>query len=166
MKKALVISLILVAAAFTLGSVSKVYAQSETPAANTTGNYGLGGHGGMMGSNQQGLLHDEMVKVVAEKLGISVDDLNTRLTNGETLYSIALAEGLTADEAKALIIDARSQAIDLAVTNGDLTQTQADWMKTRTNLMGANGTFGTRGMMNGNRSANGTGTCVGVYTNN
>lgn len=175
MKKALVVSLVVLAAVFTLGSVSKVFASSETPAtpANTV-NYGFGGNGGMMGAgtgtNQKGLLHDEMVKILSEKLGISEEDLNTRLANGETMYSIALAEGLTADQAKTLMVDARTEAIDQAVTNGDLTQAQADWMKTRSSMMGTgtggtNGT-GTRGMMGGNRGANGTGTCTGVYTTN
>jgi len=172
MKKALIVSLVVVTAFFTLGSVSQAYAQSEAPVVNSTENYGFGGRGGMMGAGtgvtQQGLLHDEMVIVVAEKLGISVDDLNTRITNGETLYTIALAEGLTADEAKTLMVETRLQAIDQAVANGDITQTQADWMKTRSALMGtgAASAAGTRGMMGGARGANGTGTCVGVYTNN
>lgn len=167
MKKALLVSLVLVAAVFAFGSVSTVHASSDTPAtpANTA-NYGFGGNGGMMGAGiggtQQGLLHDEMVSVVAEKLGISVDDLNARITNGETLYTIALAEGLTADEVQTLMLDARTQAIDLAVANGDLTQAQADLMKTRSTQMGVNGATGTRGMMGGNRGANRTGNGTGV----
>jgi hypothetical protein len=168
MKKALVVSLVLVAALFTFGTVNKVYASSTNPAASTVaGNYGPGGQVGMMdGTQQKGLLHDEMVTVIAEKLGISVEDLNTRLINGETLYTVAIAEGLTNDEAKALLLEARGEAIDLAVTNGDLTQTQADWMKSRIKLMEENGFTGARGMMGGNHGANGsgTGTCTGVYT--
>jgi hypothetical protein len=168
MKKALLVSLVIAAAFFTLGSVNKVYASNGTSTdTSSTVLYGMGGHGGMMtggaSGSQQGLLHDEMVSVLAEKLGLSVDEINQRLTDGETMYSIALSTGLTADEATTLLADSRNQAIDLAVTNGDLTQTQADWMKTRSNLMGTNGT---RGMMNGNRGATGIGTCMGVYTNN
>ena len=172
MKKVLAVSLVLVTALFTLGSFTKVYASSGTPSTSvSSASYGFGGNGGMMGGTQQGLLHDEMVKVMAEKLGITVDDLNARLANGETMYSIALAEGFTADQAKTLMVDARIQAIDLAVANGDLTQAQADWMKTRGSMMGTgtrgtNGVSGTRGMMGGARGANGTGTCIGVYTNN
>ncbi|HCS40320.1 MAG: hypothetical protein FP831_10145 [Anaerolineae bacterium] len=172
MKKALVLSIVLVAAVFTLGSVNKVYASSGNPSTTAASdNYGFGGQGGMMGGTQQGLLHDEMVIVVAEKLGITVEDLNARLADGETMYSVAIAEGLSNDEAIALMADARSQAIDQAVANGDLTQAQADWMKTRSQFMGANGAngaTGTRGMMGGARGANGTGTgtCIGVYTNN
>ena len=170
MKKAILVSLVLVAALFTFGSVNKVYASSNNPVTSTeVGNYGPGGQGGMMGGAQQkGLLHDEMVTVVAEKLGITVEDLNSRLVNGETLYSVAIAEGLSNDEAKALLSDARIEAINLAVTNGDLTQAQADWMKNRIKLMSENGAEGSRGMMGGNRGANGTGTgtCTGVYTTN
>lgn len=157
MKKALVLSLVLVVGVLTFGSVNKVYASTGTPsAAAQTQNYGFGNQGGMT----QGLLHDEMVAVAAEKLGISVDDLNARLTAGETLYTIALAEGLTAEEAQALMLDARNHAIDQAVANGDLTQTQADWMKTRSAQMGATGTRGPRGMMGGARGGLGTGTGV------
>lgn len=164
MKKVIVMSLVLVIAAFSLGSVSKVYAQAEAPITTSNQNFGTGN--GLMGANQQGLLHDEMVEVVAEKLGLTVEDLTTSLTNGETLYSVAIAEGLSNDEAKAMLKEARLQAIDLAVTNGDLTQAQADKMKTRISKMSADGASGVRGMMGGNRGANGSGTCIGVYQNN
>ena len=86
----------------------------------------------MMGGGagtQKGILHDEMVVVIAAKLGITVDDLNARLAKGETMYSIMLAEGLTSTEATTLMADARNLAIDQAVANGDLTQAQADWME-------------------------------------
>ncbi|MBA4384353.1 MAG: hypothetical protein C0410_06430 [Anaerolinea sp.] len=167
MKKALVVSLVLVAAVFTLGSVSKVYASSETssPIVNTA-SYGFGGQGGMMSGTQQGLLHDEMVEVVAEKLGITVEDLNARLANGENLYSVAIAEGLSNEEAKAMLLDARIQAIDLAVVNNDLTQAQADFMKARIKLMSEAGAAGARGMMGGSRGGNGTGPCIGNFNNN
>ncbi len=167
MKKVIMLSIVFVAAVFTLGSVNKVYASSETPSiAGTTAQYGFGGQGGMMGGSQPGLLHDEMVEVVAEKLGITVEDLTARLDDGENLYSVAIAEGLSNDEAKAMLLDARSEAIDLAVANGDLTQTQADFMKARIKLMGEIGAAGARGMMGGFRGANGSGSCIGNFNNN
>ena len=112
----------------------------------------------MGGGLQDGLLHDEMIAVFSERLGISVDDINARLTAGETLYAIALSEGLTAEEITTLMTDARNQAIDQAVADGTLTQTQADWMKSRSTMMGS-GTPGTRGT-GGMRGQNGTGTCL------
>lgn len=164
--KKLVLSLVIAAViVVAFGSASAVYAQSTTPQAPATGTgYGIsaggrGVRGGMMGQaagigTQDGLLHDEMIAVYAEKLGISVDVLNTRLADGETLSAIALSEGLTFEEFQTLMTDARSQAIAAAVADGTLTQDQADWMSTR----GAGRTAGGRGM-----GARGTG--LGQYAN-
>ena len=91
---------------------------------------------------QDGLLHDEMIDAFAQKLGISVDDLNAHLAKGETMAQIASSKGLTVDQFRTLMKDARSQAIDQAVKNGTLTQAQADWMKQR----GAGIMGGGRGM--------------------
>lgn len=164
MNKSLLSGMVVVAVVvFALASTGVVHAQSDTniTAVVETG-YGMGtrgGRGGMAGGGlQDGLLHDEMIAVFSEKLGISVDDLNARLAAGETLYAIALAEGLTAEEFTTLMTDARNQAIDQAVAEGTLTQTQADWMKSRTTMMGS-GTPGTRGS-GGMRGQFGTGTCL------
>jgi hypothetical protein len=90
-------------------------------------------------ATQDGLLHDGMIAAYAEALNISVDDLNARLANGETMAQIASSAGLTADQFLSLMNDARSQAIDQAVSDGTLTQTQADWMKLRGAGMGRGG---------------------------
>jgi hypothetical protein len=150
--KKLVLSIVIVAVmAVALGTAGIVYAQTQTPTTPGSG-YGpgmMGGRGqrgGMMGQNavgtQTGFLHDEMVAAFAAKLGISVDDLNARLANGETIAQIAYSKGLTADQFRTLMVDARSQAIDQAVKDGKLTQQQADWMKQR----GAGQMGGGRGM--------------------
>jgi hypothetical protein len=164
MKKSLLGILIVAVVVFALAITGVVHAQSNTPTYSTTQtDYGFGGHGGMMGGrtgiDQDGLLHDAMIAAFAEKLGISVEDLNARLASGETMYSIAKAEGLTDEEFATLMVDTRNQAIDQAVTNGTLTQAQADWMKTRSNMMGS-GSFGMRGA-NGSRGTNFTGSCMG-----
>jgi Spy/CpxP family protein refolding chaperone len=161
--KKLVISIVIVAAiAIVLGTASFVYAQTTTPSTPVPGAgfgrgmmNGQGYQGGMMGGQgprgpmanstagaQVGFLHDKMIDAYAQKLGISVDELNTRLANGETMAQIASSKGLTADQFRTMMTDARSQAIDQAVKNGDLTQEQADWMKQR----GAGMAAGGRGM--------------------
>jgi hypothetical protein len=89
---------------------------------------GIGVNGNAAGT-QMGFMHDGMIAAFAGQLGISVDDLNARLANGETMAQIAASKGLTTDQFSTLMINARSQAIDQEVTNGDLTQAQADWMK-------------------------------------
>lgn len=142
--------------AFALGTTSPVSAQAETPQnpaigmMNGNGMAGRGARGGMavgqagVAHTQDGILHDAMIEVYAEKLGISVDDLNAKLASGETLADIAFAAGLTAEEFTALRTDARAAAIAQAVADGTLTQEQADWMAQRSG--GAmRGGFGTRG---------------------
>ena len=90
-------------------STGNVFAQGTTPPAPQTpgSGYGRGANGGgmmggrgMMGANGaagEGILHDGMIAVFAEKLGISVDDLNARLNKGETMAQIASSKGLTAE---------------------------------------------------------------------
>ena len=157
--KKLIISVVMVAVVvIALGSAGFVYAQSTTtPEAPVPGTgYGMMGgrgmRGGMMGQGagyaaQDGLMHDEMIAAFAEELGISVDDLNARLAKGETMSQIATAQGLTVEEFRTLMTDARSQAIDQAVKNGTLTQEQADWMNQR----------GAGRMMGGGRGMRGSG---------
>lgn len=165
MKKIVIASLILAVAAFSLGSINLVKADTDTPVTTAgSAQYGFGGHGGMSSAGiKGGLLHDEMMKVISEELGISVEDLETRMANGETLYEIAVAEGLTPEEFNTLMVEAREQAIDQALADGLITQTQADWMKTRSSMMGTT-SDSYRGMMGGRRGSNGTGACMNLET--
>lgn len=140
MKKFVLALVVLAALVVALVSTGQVSAQGPTPPNPQGPGYGsggpMGGRGmrggqGMAGMAGAGLLHDGMVAVFAQELGISVEDLNARLANGETVAQIASEQGLTAEQFRALMADARSQAIDQAVKDGKLTQEQADWLKTR-----------------------------------
>lgn len=140
MKKILLGMLVIaVMGVIALGTTGFAYAQTATPQANDPNygygsgmRFGRGNHGNAGASNglgaQDGILHDAMMTVYAEKLGIAVDELESRLADGETLVQIALDKGLTIDEIRTLMTDARSQALAQAVSNGTLTQEQADWM--------------------------------------
>jgi hypothetical protein len=161
MNKSVLVIVIVAVVAVVLGTAGLVYAQAPTPQTPVPGTgYGFGmtqapapwagvagrgARGGMMGQaavagTQDGLLHDGMIAVYAQKLGISVDDLNARLAKGETMAQIAYSKGLTAAEFSTLMTDARTQAIDQAVKNGTLTQAQADWMNQRgAGMMGGRG---------------------------
>jgi hypothetical protein len=152
--------------AIALGTTGAVYAQSGTPQApvsDTGYGYGMGGRGargglmsGSVAGTQDGLLHDEMIAAYSEKLGISVDVLNSRLADGETLSAIALSTGLTFEQFTAIRLEVRTLVIDQAVKDGTLTQEQADWMKTRSARMGTGvgfrgnglGQYGTAGCPN------------------
>lgn len=125
---------VLVAAFATVGLVSAQAAgpqgvQGDQP-------FGMGRRGGMA-FNQgvtlvgDGVLHDYIVKIFADKLSVDVDVLEDRLANGEHMVDIAIEKGLTVEEYQALMVDVRAQAVDQAVADGVLTLEQADWMKTR-----------------------------------
>jgi hypothetical protein len=148
MKKLIISIALLAMVVVALGSTSSVFAQAPTP--QTTGN-----------GSQLGFLHDEMVMVYAETLGLSVDDLNSRLANGETMAQIAYSTGMTAAEFRTLMTEVRTKAIALAVKNGTITQEQADWMNQRGNgqMMG-----GGTGRGRGGRGS-GTGTGMGQFAN-
>ncbi len=156
MKKTFIGILIAAVVVVALATAGFVYAQSDqpnTPNGQVPFGYGGRGHmgGGMMGgrfgSNGEagsGVLHDYMISAFAEKLGLSVDTLNERLANGETMMDIAAEQDLTIAEFRTLMTDARTAAIDKALADGVITQEQADWMKSN-----SGGRFG--GGMRGGR---------------
>lgn len=136
-KTILIVALALTALVFVGAGV--VYAQDETPP--------FGGHGMRDG---QGPLHTFMVIEWAKKLDLNVNDINTRLASGETMYDIALSTGVTAEEFPALMAEVRAAALDAAVAANVITQEQADWMKSHG--------FGHGGM----RGNGGNGNCDGT----
>jgi hypothetical protein len=144
MKKLMIGLLIVGVVAAALGTAGYVYAQSVTPPApfgrgNGFGmGNGMGGGRGMMrnaaGNGQgftpgEGPMHDEMVAAMAEKLGMSAEELDARIDKGETMVQVATSKGFTADEFFSMMSEARAQAVDQAVKDGKITQEQADWMK-------------------------------------
>ena len=129
MKKTIVIAFVL-AAALGLLVAGVAFAQDEIPP--------FGGRGPGDGSGQ---LHDYMEKALADAVGLSVSEFETRQDAGETFYQIAISEGYTAEEIPALMQGAHTAALDAAAKDGVLTQEQADWMKSRG--------FGRGGMMGG-----------------
>ena len=141
MKKTLLIVALVVLAVAALG-VGVAFAQAEAPT--------FGGRGPGDGT---GPLHEYMVKAMADAVGLSVTEFESRHDAGETFYQIALAEGYSAEEIPALMQTARGKALDAAVADGVLSQEQADWMKSRG--------YGRGGMMGGNGYGRGygDGTC-------
>jgi len=137
MKKTILIVGLVVAALAVLG-IGVAFAQGPAPYA---------GNGPML-QNGAGYLHTYMVAAFAEKLGLKVEDINARLTAGETMYDIAIADGVKAEDFPALMIEVRSNALSAAVKAGVITQEQADWMSSRGFGRGGNGT-GNRLMQNG-----------------
>jgi len=142
MKKTLLIVALVVLALGALG-VGVVLAQGGQPP--------VGGFGpGMMWDGETDLMHDYMEKAMADAVGLSVTEFESRHDAGETFYQIALTEGYSAEEIPALMQAARDKALDTAAADGVIGQEQADWMKSRG--------FG-RGGMGGYGRGYGDGTC-------
>jgi hypothetical protein len=138
---ALTISLVATSAAFALG-------------------YGPGGNGANTGTgtNMEVTLSNYMPTAMADVLGLSVDEINTRLASGETFYTIALSLGYTTDQLSALMTSVRSEAINLAIADGVLTADQAAFL--------LNSQYGgnARGNGAGTASMNNAGTGIGTGT--
>jgi hypothetical protein len=80
-------------------------------------------------SGFMGPMHDEMVNAYAEVFGITPADLNSQLKAGKTIWQIGEEKGLTMQEFRTKLEEARTKALDKAVADGVITQQQADWMK-------------------------------------
>ena len=97
------------------------------------------GRGGMMARGGTGLLHDAVVAAFAEKVGLTVEDVTTKLDAGETLASIAIAQGTAEADVPQLLTDVHTTALAAAVADGTITQAQADAMQQRWEARGGFG---------------------------
>jgi hypothetical protein len=93
------------------------------------GEYGRGGMMNGSGMGQYaGVMHEYMISAFASAVGLTVDGVNTRITNGETPKQIAIAQGKTEADLPALWLQIRQDALNKAVSDGVITQAQADVM--------------------------------------
>jgi hypothetical protein len=86
--------------------------------------FGFGrGMGGFLG----GLGEDNLLSIAADKLGMPLADLRTELQSGKTIADVAGEKGVDTQ----VIVDAAvaqlQTSLAQAVTNGSMTQTQADY---------------------------------------
>jgi polyhydroxyalkanoate synthesis regulator phasin len=91
----------------------------------------MGSRGEMGMGIQDSWMHDELLKAFAAKVGLTVDEVTTRLEAGETHTQIAESKGITGDAYTTLWKAIHTQVIDQAVIDGKLTQAQADAIKAR-----------------------------------
>lgn len=92
-------------------------------------NGGMMGNGGMMAHGGMGIIDRQ--SIVAEALGITVEELQTAYQEGKTLPQLVAELGLDLDEVRAAIQAGVTEAINQAVTDGTITQEQADLMLDR-----------------------------------
>ena len=157
MKKFMLFAAVLAVALIVLGVAGFAYAQSQTPTVPNRG-YGagmMGGAGrgmmagggmmsgrGMMANGSVGPMHTYMIQALADKLGMTVEDLQARLDKGETPYQVAQSQGLTDEQVTDLMEQAHDTALKAAVAAGTISQEQADWMDSHMEQMWQNGGTG------------------------
>jgi hypothetical protein len=100
-----------------------------------------------------GLLHDYMEKALAEKLGVPLATVEAQFDAGKNLYQVALDNGIAQADLPAFMLKVRTTAINAALSDGVITQAQADRMLQ----------FGGRGMGQGMmQGVAGAGLCDGT----
>jgi hypothetical protein len=143
MKKTLFATLIV--ALLAVGIVGSVAAQSPTPE-YPGGGFGPGMRGSMGGygytaDGETNPMHDTMITAFAEKLGLSVDEINAAIEDGNTVYDLASEAGIAAEDFYGIMLETRQAAIAEGVAQGYFTQEQADWMSQRQQGHGSGACF-------------------------
>lgn len=123
MRNKLVVTVVALVVLLALGTVGVAFAQS--PDRDGDG-ISCPMAGGVRGG--AGLLHEEMIAALAPRLELRAEELQSRIADGETVWHIARDQGRSDDEITTLMQDARQEALDAAVANGDLTEEQAERM--------------------------------------
>ncbi len=169
MKKFLLIGLIVGLVLVLVGGAGAVYASvtnlnsnvSVVLKTNRSGNnntlpfgYGPGGMmngygygpGGMMGRGGLGIcgfipsaLRSYVISSFASAVGLSVDQVNTDLSNGQTLTQIANAQGFTGDKLTQLVTQVYQAALKQAVADKVITQAEADQIQQLVNNLSGTG---------------------------
>lgn len=75
-----------------------------------------------------GELHELMLSTFADALGMSVEELESQLGSEKGLMGVAIAQGLSEEEAQALFEEARAEALQEAVEQGLIDEVQAQRM--------------------------------------
>lgn len=131
-----------VAALAIAGGVVFAQATPDTPNSNTSQDgrtaFGLRGHGPEMGMRGHGpATLGERGEVVAEALGMSMEELQAARDEGMTLSELLDQQELSEEEFQANLKAAVISRIEAAVENGDLTRERADAMIERLENMPA-----------------------------
>jgi len=125
--KWLKVGIVAVAALMALTLAIPALAQDATPTPETPSLKGWGRGFGFMGRGSW-----ETFDAQAEALGMTPEQLFAELHAGKTIDEIATEKGIDLqkvyDAVKAAQVEAQKAAIEQAVTDGNLTREQADWL--------------------------------------
>ncbi len=136
-----------------------VFAQTNVAqAASLPVGYGPGNTMGGRGS--QGQIMDYVEQALADKLGMTKADVEAQQATGKSMYLVAIDKGIKEADVTALLTDVHKTAFAKAVSDGIVTQAQADTMLQTMSANGYNTSQGSGGMMGG-RGGRGQGGMMG-----
>ncbi len=84
----------------------------------------------------RGVMHEYIERALADKLGLTLEEVETRFDAGATLWQIAIDNGIAEANLPAFMLEVHQAAFAAAVADGALTQEQADWMLQRMSQRG------------------------------
>lgn len=122
-KIAISIGAILAVGVLALFTVGSVYAQGPNPPLPEAP---LGNAWGRV-CNGAGVVSE----AIASLLGMTPEELYAERSGGKTLSDLAAEKGITDQQLIDAIVEGRTEAINQALTDGRITQEQADWMLER-----------------------------------
>ena len=131
--KLMIVPLIaLVLSAFAFGSTA---AKGPQPPAQPGSGQSRGSgnlvRGAQMGTAQATVLHDYISAALADQLGLTVEQVEQAFDSGESLYDIALENGILEADLPSFLSIVHTAALEQAVADGVITQQQADRMYQR-----------------------------------
>ena len=108
-----------------LGVVGTALAYQSTPLAHGVCPFGGSCVGFGMGGPGYG---GTMSQTLADVLGMTVEELEAALEEGQTVSEIAAAQGVELADVVAALMAPRVERLEEAVAGGTITQERADWM--------------------------------------
>jgi uncharacterized membrane protein len=129
-----VLSLSLIVGIVAVVVVGMVFAQDDTPEppfdgegrGPRYGDHGFGVMGHDRGKGFPGHDREEVKARLAEVLGMTVEEFDAAIADGETLASLAEAKGMSLEELRQAMEELFDKALAEAVQEGRITQEQAD----------------------------------------
>jgi uncharacterized protein YidB (DUF937 family) len=106
--------------------------------------HGFRGRGGFApeAHGALGTMRQDMVDAAAKALNMNTQDLTTELRSGKSLADIAKDKGVDEATLKKAMVDAGKADVDKALSDGQLTQQQADQMKSQVEQLDLSGRMG------------------------
>jgi hypothetical protein len=86
----------------------------------------MGGRGHFSGGMMNGF---SMLDIIAQELGLTVDEVQTELAGGITIAQLAENHDVAVEDLIAAVSAAHQEQLNQAVADGWMTQEQADWMQ-------------------------------------